>query len=75
MFGTLKGRILVILAVLATAGWYVYSNGLKLGLDLQGGMHLALEVADSRPRHAPMRRIVRCGSFVRASTSSVLRSR
>lgn len=46
MFGTLKGRILVILAVLATAGWYVYSNGLKLGLDLQGGMHLALEVAD-----------------------------
>jgi preprotein translocase subunit SecD len=46
MFGTLKGRILVILAVMATAGWNLYSNGLKLGLDLQGGMHLALEVSD-----------------------------
>ena len=46
MFGTLKGRILVILAVMAMAGWYLYSNGVKLGLDLQGGMHLALEVAD-----------------------------
>src|SRR5690606_35300779 len=46
MFGTMKGRILVILAVMATAGWYLYANGLKLGLDLQGGMHLALEVSD-----------------------------
>ncbi len=46
MFGSLKGRILVILAVMATSCWYLYSNGLKLGLDLQGGMHLALEVAD-----------------------------
>ncbi len=49
MFGTLKGRILVILAVLAVAGFYLYSHGLKLGLDLQGGMHLALEVSD--PNH------------------------
>jgi protein-export membrane protein SecD len=46
MFGTLKGRILVIVAVLAIAGWYLYQNGLKLGLDLQGGMHLVLEIAD-----------------------------
>ncbi|HEX7119726.1 MAG TPA: protein translocase subunit SecD [Longimicrobiales bacterium] len=53
MFGTLKGRILVILAVLATAGWYLYSNGLKLGLDLQGGMHLALEVSDPEGTFTP----------------------
>lgn len=46
MFGTLKGRIVVILAVIAVAGAYLYMNQLKLGLDLQGGMHLALEVAD-----------------------------
>src|SRR5690606_8651606 len=46
MVGTVKGRILVILAVMATAGWNLYTNGLKLGLDLQGGMHLALEVSD-----------------------------
>ncbi|HET9982123.1 MAG TPA: protein translocase subunit SecD [Longimicrobiales bacterium] len=47
MFGTLKGRILVILAVLLVAAGFLWKNGLKLGLDLQGGMHLALEVADS----------------------------
>lgn len=46
MVGTVKGRILVILAVMAASGWTLYSNGLKLGLDLQGGMHLALEVSD-----------------------------
>lgn len=46
MLGSLKGRIFVILAVLAVAGFYLFSNGIKLGLDLQGGMHLALEVAD-----------------------------
>ncbi|HUH12453.1 MAG TPA: hypothetical protein VMK65_05065, partial [Longimicrobiales bacterium] len=46
MLGTLKGRVLVILAVLALSGWYLYSNGIKLGLDLQGGTHLVLEVAN-----------------------------
>jgi SecD/SecF fusion protein len=46
MFTSLRGRILLILAVLAISGWQLYSNGVKLGLDLQGGMHLALEVED-----------------------------
>lgn len=46
MFGSLKGRFAVIVAVLAVCGWYLYSNGLKLGLDLQGGMHLVVEVED-----------------------------
>lgn len=46
MIGTLRGRILIILAVIAVSGFYLYRNGLKLGLDLQGGMHLALEVSD-----------------------------
>ncbi|MEZ4422558.1 MAG: protein translocase subunit SecD [Gemmatimonadota bacterium] len=46
MFNTLQARILVILAALAVAGGYLFTRGLKLGLDLQGGMHLALEVDD-----------------------------
>ncbi|HWV57228.1 MAG TPA: protein translocase subunit SecD [Longimicrobiales bacterium] len=46
MLGSLKGRIAVILLTLVVAGWYIFSNGLKLGLDLQGGMHLKVEVAD-----------------------------
>ncbi len=36
----------MIAAALAIAIGYLYSRGLKLGLDLQGGMHLALEVDD-----------------------------
>ena len=46
MFGTLKGRMLIILAVIAVAVGALIVNGIKLGLDLQGGMYLALEVAD-----------------------------
>ena len=46
MFGSLKGRIVVIALVLAGAVGFYATNGLKRGLDLQGGMHLALEVDD-----------------------------
>ena len=46
MFGTLKGRLLIVLAVLAVSGFYLWKNGLKQGLDLQGGMHLVLEISD-----------------------------
>jgi preprotein translocase subunit SecD len=46
MLKTIRGRIAVILAALAVCGGYLYTNGLKLGLDLQGGMHLVLEVDD-----------------------------
>lgn len=46
MFGTLKGRIAIILVVLAAAAGFLYKNGLRYGLDLQGGMYLAVEVAD-----------------------------
>jgi protein-export membrane protein SecD len=71
MLGTLKGRIFVIVAVLALAGWYMYSNyntcveerertgsarvcsPIKLGLDLQGGMHLVLEVDDPEGTMTP----------------------
>ncbi len=46
MLTSMRGRIVVILAVLAVSFGYLYTRGLKLGLDLQGGMHLVLEVDD-----------------------------
>lgn len=46
MFKTMQGRVLVILAALAVAVGAIYQKGIKLGLDLQGGMHLALEIED-----------------------------
>jgi preprotein translocase subunit SecD len=52
MFKTLRGRLITILAILVASGWLLYTHKrdtgdwLKLGLDLQGGMHLALEVDD-----------------------------
>lgn len=46
MFGTLKGRILVILAVVVGAVAVLVTQPITLGLDLQGGMYLALEVQD-----------------------------
>ena len=46
MFKTVRGRLITVILMVAVAGWQWYSNGLKLGLDLQGGMHLVLEVDD-----------------------------
>ena len=52
MFKSLRGRLITIALIVLMAGWQLYSNKsetgqwLKLGLDLQGGMHLVLEVDD-----------------------------
>jgi protein-export membrane protein SecD len=46
MFGSLKSRIILILAVVAVSAGMLITRGVKLGLDLQGGMYLALEVED-----------------------------
>ena len=52
MFKTLRGRLITVAIVIAMAGWQLYAqktetgDWLKLGLDLQGGMHLVLEVDD-----------------------------
>ena len=46
MFSSIRGRIIVILAMVLVSIGYLVRNGIKLGLDLQGGMHLALEVDD-----------------------------
>jgi len=46
MFKTVRGRLITIALIVIVAGWQLWSDGLKLGLDLQGGMHLVLEVDD-----------------------------
>ena len=52
MFKTVQGRLITIAIIIVMAGWQLYSHKsetgewLKLGLDLQGGMHLVLEVDD-----------------------------
>jgi protein-export membrane protein SecD len=53
MFGTLKGRLLVIAAVVVAAAAVLYVNRITLGLDLQGGMYLALEVQDPEGTMTP----------------------
>lgn len=46
MLKSLRGRLILILAVSGLAAWSLYSTPLNLGLDLLGGMHLALEIDD-----------------------------
>ncbi len=46
MFKTIRGRLITIAIILAVALGYLFTSGIKYGLDLQGGMHLALEVSD-----------------------------
>ena len=46
MFTSLRGRIIVIIALVGVSLGYLFTNQIKLGLDLQGGMHLVLEVDD-----------------------------
>jgi preprotein translocase subunit SecD len=46
MFGTIKGRILIVLAVTAISLIVLFTQGIKLGLDLKGGLYVAMEVDD-----------------------------
>ena len=46
MFTSLRARIIVILTMVGVSIGYLVTNQTKLGLDLQGGMHLVLEVYD-----------------------------
>ncbi len=46
MLKTFRGRAIVILAALGLSAFYLLTRGLKQGLDLQGGMHLVLEIDD-----------------------------
>ncbi len=53
MLKSLQGRFVLILVLVAGSLGFLYSNGLKLGLDLQGGMHLVLEVDDPEGAMTP----------------------
>ena len=53
MFNSIRGRIIVILVLVGVSIGYLWNNGIKLGLDLQGGMHLALEVDDPESLMTP----------------------
>ena len=53
MFNSIRGRIIVILVMVGVSIGYLYNNGIKLGLDLQGGMHLVLEVDDPEGMMTP----------------------
>ena len=53
MFKSVRGRLITVIVIALGAMWQLYANyrdtgsPIKLGLDLQGGMHLVLEVDDS----------------------------
>ena len=53
MFNSIRGRIVVILVMVGVSIGYLWNSGIKLGLDLQGGMHLALEVDDPESLMTP----------------------
>ena len=53
MFNSIRGRIIVILVLVGVSIGYLWNRGIKLGLDLQGGMHLALEVDDPESLMTP----------------------
>lgn len=46
MFGTLKGRLAILALLTLLAAGSLIRNGITYGLDLRGGMHLALEIDD-----------------------------
>ncbi len=46
MLKSFRGRIVIIVLAVGLSGYYLWDRDLKLGLDLQGGMHLVLEIDD-----------------------------
>ncbi len=56
MFKSTRGRIIIILAALSIAVWNLRTQKIQLGLDLQGGIHLVLEIDDPEGTLTPERR-------------------
>ncbi len=56
MLKSFRGRIIIILGVIGLSVGYLWTRGLKLGLDLQGGIHLVLEIDDPDGTLTPERR-------------------
>ncbi len=53
MFKSVRGRVVTILVMVGISIFYLVNNSIKLGLDLQGGMHLVLEVDDPQGLMSP----------------------
>ena len=53
MFDSLKARFILIFALAALSAWTLVQRGILLGLDLRGGTHLAIEIADPTERTFP----------------------
>ena len=56
MSGNLVRRFIVIVLVLGTAVFFIKKNGIKYGLDIVGGMYLAVEVSDPEGTMAAQQR-------------------
>ena len=56
MLKSFRGRIVVIVLAVGLSGYYLWARDLKLGLDLQGGMHLVLEIDDPEGTYTEERR-------------------
>ena len=57
MFKSVRGRVVTILVMVSISIFYLVNNSIKLGLDLQGGMHLVLEVDDPQGLMSPEDRV------------------
>jgi len=56
MLKSLRVRLIVILAALGISAFYFFTEGPELGLDLQGGTHIVLEIDDPDGTLTPERR-------------------
>lgn len=53
MFSSIRGRLITIAVMALLAIFSLVRNGISLGLDLQGGMHLAIEIDDPDNTYTP----------------------
>jgi len=56
MLNDLRVRLLIIVGMAVVSAWVLYDRGITLGLDLQGGTHLALEIRDPSNALTPAQR-------------------
>src|SRR5688572_29904377 len=56
MFNDLRVRLGLIAALIVLSAWVLYDRGITLGLDLQGGIHLAYEIRDPTGAFTPAQR-------------------
>jgi preprotein translocase subunit SecD len=53
MLGSIRGRLITIAILAILAIYSLFRNGVTYGLDLQGGMHLAIEIDDPDGTYTP----------------------